>query len=76
MEYQRLVIFLFESEFYGGVNGVDVLDMGGKLEIWIIVVDQKYSIIHIAFVVDDLGWREKGIGFNVVVYKDARKKSR
>ena len=70
-EFQSLVIFFFESEFYGRVDGVDVLDMSREMEIRIIVVDQEYSIIHIAFVVDDLRWREKGVGFNMVVNEDA-----
>src|SRR5277367_1979129 len=68
-EFQSVVIFFFESEFYSGMNSVNVLNIGGKFEIRIIFVDQENSIIHIAFVVDDFGWREWRIGFNMVVDK-------
>ena len=69
-EFQSVVIFFFESEFYSGMNSVNVLNIDGKLEIRIIVVDQESSIIHVAFVVDDLRQREWGIGFNIVVDKN------
>ena len=39
------------------MNSVNVLNIGAKLEIRIIFVDQENSIIHIAFVVDDLRQR-------------------